>query len=179
MRGDSREVASGGGRLVEVRSAGGGGGGVGSGWRPGPGTLVYLGLLRERGALGPALGVWSGRHLGLPSLFPSLFGSWRLREFQWLPFRISPLPLLEGARPGPLSLPALLVPVCTCGPAQRSGGERSHVRRVDRAGPSSVSLSGCLFLHPALDPHPLSLGRVGEQLPLGQLLHSQKPINIY
>ena len=58
-------------------------------------------------------------------------------------------------------------------------GERSHVRRVDRACPSCVSLSGCLFLHPALDPHPLSLGCVGEQLPAGQLLHSQKPINIY
>ena len=93
--------------------------------------------------------MWSGRHRGLPSLFPSLLGSRRLREFQWLPFRISPLPLLEGARPGRLSLPGLLVPGCTCGqPRGREANVPTCAGWTEPAPPVLACLDACFCTPP-------------------------------
>ena len=58
---------------------------------PGPGARVRPGHLRERGT-GTRIGVWFGRHPGLPAAAPSPAGSWRRTEFKWLPFRVPSAP---------------------------------------------------------------------------------------
>lgn len=68
-----------------------------------------------------------------------------------------PLPLREGARLGPLSLPAWPAAACTCGAAPSPWRNIPTFPGVRRAVPTGVCLPGSLVLR-ASDLHPLSLG---------------------